>query len=219
MKFSIIKISVALCCLLTFCSTNLYADEYVEVSHKYDKRIHRYQENWNKIIPTDATVQYAGGMGLMSFGVGWDYGKRNQWETDVLFGFIPKYSSKRAKMTMTLKQNYIPWSFNITNGFSIEPLTCGMYFNTVFGSEFWVREPDKYPKGYYGFSTKIRSHIFLGQRFTFAINPEKRFHSKAISLFYELNTCDMYLITAITNKYLRPRDSLGLSFGLKFHFF
>ena len=72
-----------------------------------------------------------------SFGTGWDYGKRNQWETDVLLGFIPKYSSKKAKVTMTLKQNYMPWSINIGKGFSTEPLACGLYVNTVFGNQFW----------------------------------------------------------------------------------
>ena len=59
-----------------------------------------------------------------------DYGKRNQWETDVLLGFIPKYSSKKAKVTMTLKQNYMPWSINIGKGFSTEPLACGLYVKT-----------------------------------------------------------------------------------------
>ena len=53
----------------------------------------------------------------------------NQWETDILLGFIPKYSSKKAKVTMTLKQNYMPWSINIGKGFSTEPLTCVCKWN------------------------------------------------------------------------------------------
>lgn len=76
--------------------------------HKYDKRVHRYRRAWEALIPTHTKLQYAGGMGLLSWGIGWDYGKRGQWETDLLLGFIPRYSSKHFKMTMTLKQNYIP---------------------------------------------------------------------------------------------------------------
>ena len=158
-------------------------------------------------------------MGLLSFGTGWDYGKKNQWETDVFLGFIPKYDSKRTKVTMTLKQNYMPWSLNLGRGFSTEPLTCGIYFNTVFGNEFWVHEPDRYPKGYYGFSSKLRSHIFLGQRLTYDIDPQRRYTAKSITFFYELSTCDLYLISAATNSYLRPRDYLSLSFGLKLQLF
>ena len=38
--------------------------------------------------PTHVKMQYAGGMGVLSTGVGWDYGKRRQWETDVLLGYL-----------------------------------------------------------------------------------------------------------------------------------
>ena len=153
---------------------------------------------------------------LPSFGTGWDYGKRNQWETDILLGFIPKYSSKKTKVTMTLKQNYMPWSINIGKGFSTEPLACGLYLNTVFGDQFWVNEPDRYPKGYYGFSSKVRIHIYMGQRLTYDIDPQRRFLAKSVTFFYEISTCDLYLVSAVQNSYLRPRDYLSLSFGLKF---
>lgn len=74
-------------------------------------------------------------------------------------------------MTMTLKQNYIPWSIWLGKDFSLEPLTTGIYFNTVFSDDFWTSEPERYPRGYYGFSTRIRTHIFLGQRVRFDV-PE-----------------------------------------------
>ena len=184
--------------------------------NRYDRRVHRYRRHWEALIPTHTKIQFAGNMGLLSFGTGWDYGKRNQWETDLLLGFIPKYSSKKAKVTMTLKQNYMPWSINLGKGFSTEPLACGLYLNTVFGNQFWVSEPERYPKGYYGFSSKVRIHVFLGQRLTYDIDPNRRFLAKSVTFFYEISTCDLYLISAVTNSYLRPRDYLSLSFGLKF---
>ena len=117
---------------------------------------------------------------------------------------------------MTLKQNYMPWSINIGKGFSTEPLTCGLYVNTVFGDQFWVNEPERYPKGYYGFSSKVRFHVFMGQRLTYDIDPQRRFLAKSVIFFYEISTCDLYVISAVNNSYLRPRDYLSLSFGLKF---
>lgn len=59
---------------------------------------------------------------------------------------------------MTLKQNYMPWSINIGKGFSTEPLACGLYLNTVFGDQFWVNEPDRYPKGIMDFRAK---YVFI----------------------------------------------------------
>lgn len=182
----------------------------------YERRSQRYRSHWEKVIPTHAKLQYAGNMGLISIGTGWDYGKRNQWETDIYFGFLPKYSSKKNKITMTLKQNFMPWNLQLGKGFSTEPLACGLYVNTVFGDQFWVHEPDRYPKGYYGFSSKVRFHVYLGQRLTFNIPAQHRLMARSITFFYELSTCDLYVVSAIQNSYLKPRDYLSLSFGLKF---
>ena len=135
---------------------------------------------------------------------------------DLLFGFLPKYDSDKAKLTFTIKQNYIPWSLQIRQSdFSFEPLSCGLYLNTVFGDEFWVHEPDRYPQGYYGFSSKVRFHIFAGQRLTYNIPSRFRVTARAITLFYELSTSDLYVVSAFTNRYLKPKDYLSLSFGIK----
>ena len=184
------------------------ADISKKRSSRYDKRVHRYRKHWESLIPTHTKLQFAGNMGLLSLGTGWDYGKRNQWETDILFGILPKYDSKRTKITMTLGKD-----------FAVEPLACGMYFNTVFGGEFWTHEPDRYPKGYYGFSSKVRIHAFLGQRLTYNIPPRWRLGARAITFYYEISTCDLYIVSAFLNKYLKPKDYLSLSFGLKTQLF
>ena len=218
-----------ICLLLLWCGSLSAQERDTVIIVKYDTvylqrkpdtivtgRVHRYRKRWEALIPTHTKIQFAGNMGLLSLGTGWDYGKRNQWETDIFLGVLPKYQSDCTKLTFTLKQNYIPWSLQIKESrFAVEPLTCGMYFNTVFGDEFWVNEPERYPKGYYGFSSKVRIHAFLGQRITYDIDPRRRFTAKAITFFYELSTCDLYIVSAFTNKYLKPRDYLSLSFGLK----
>lgn len=186
---------------------------------KYYKRVHKYRENWERLIPTHSKIQFAGNMGVVSLGTGWDYGKQNQWETDLMIGFVPKFSSDKAKVTLTLKENYMPWSVPLNKRFSFEPLSCGLYVNTVFGGDFWVKEPERYPKGYYGFSTKIRFHLYLGQRITYQIAPKHRVTAKSITFYYEVSTCDLYLISAFTNKYLKPYDFLSLSLGVKLQLF
>ena len=186
---------------------------------KAEQRVERYRQTLNALIPSYNKIQFLGGMGLVSVGSGWDYGKHNQWETDLLFGLIPKYNSSSAKITMTLKQNYIPWDLPLKNRFSIQPLTCGLYLNMVFSNKFWTREPERYPSGYYGFSTRVRANIFIGQRFMYDIPDSKRFFAEAVGVFYELSTCDFYLVSAFTNRYLKPRDYLRLSFGIKLQIF
>lgn len=183
---------------------------------KYEKRMMRMQERWHHLIPSYYKIQYAGNMGLLSFGTGWAYGKNRQWETDLFIGFIPKYESDKVKVTLTVKQNFIPWKLDVGKYFSFEPLACGIYLNTILSNQFWVRQPERYPKGYYWFATKLRPNIYIGQRFTFNISPDKRFIAKAITVFYEISTCDYYILSHIGNSGYPLHDLISLSFGVKF---
>ena len=204
--------------LIGLCSVLSVMSIHAEDLDRYNKRISQYQDLWTSLMPTYTKVQYAGGMGLVSCGLGWSYGKNKQWETDAFLGFIPRYSSDQSKITMTLKQNFIPWRMKLNETWTLEPLECGIYFNTVFSDEFWTQEPDRYPKGYYNFSTRLRTHIFIGQRLCFNIPDKKRFLSRSVTAFYEISTCDLYAVSAFTN-HLSPDDYLRLSFGLKFDIF
>ncbi|MDR1525407.1 MAG: hypothetical protein LBS79_09190 [Tannerella sp.] len=60
----------------------------------YEKRIEKRLSFWEKLIPTHHQIQYAGGLGLVSGGAGWEYGNKNQWETDLSIGFLPRYSTE-----------------------------------------------------------------------------------------------------------------------------
>ena len=199
--------------------TALAARDTVVKHSRYDNRIHRYRRYWGALIPTQTVLQTCGNMGLFSFGVGWDYGKHRQWETQVLFGYIPKYDSNNAKMTMTLKQNYIPWSVTMGHGWAFEPLECGLYFNTVFGSDFWTKQPSKYGSGYYPFSTRIRPNIFVGERFPVDVPENRRKFVKSDTFFYELSTNDIYFMRFYRNGSAGFWDVFGLSLGIKTQLF
>ena len=123
-------------------STNV---EEVQES-KYDKRVRRAEKVWASLIPThfviqnagNMGVQNAGNMGVISAGIGWSYGKRRQWETELLLGYIPKHDSSRGKLTTTLKGNFIPWDVNLTPKagtdavkWQFQPLTTSLYLNTT----------------------------------------------------------------------------------------
>lgn len=186
-------------------------------TRRWDKRVHLKYKRWERLKPTQASLQYAGGMGMFAIGAGWDYGKRCQWETDFLWGFLPKkYAGEKTRLTFTVKQNYIPWSISFDPRWTLEPFYCGLYVTTITGDEFWKREPGKYPNKYYNFSTKLRPYIFIGQRFGF--NPSHNL-LRNISSYYEVSTCELYLVSKATNRTLRMKDILRFSFGIKVHLF
>lgn len=187
---------------------------------RYDRRVGRYRRHWAALIPTHTVMQYAGNMGLLSAGIGWEYGKRQQWETELLFGFLPKYNSSRGKMTMTLKENYIPWHLTFKRWLRLDPLTCGLYCNTVFGPEFWAHQPKRYPEKYYNFlSTKLRLNVFMGQRIGVIIPHNRRKYVKNIMFFYEVSTCDLYIRAMFMDKTIKITDITSLSLGIRCQLF
>ncbi|MCD7972488.1 MAG: hypothetical protein LUG18_07445 [Candidatus Azobacteroides sp.] len=171
---------------------------------------------WSSLRPDYIKLQYAGGMGFLSAGAGWNYGKSKKWETDLLLGFLPEFSDEKKRITFTIKQNFTPWHVSLKNRIQMNPFTCGIYANTILGSDYWIWEPEKYPSDYYSFSTKIRFHIFVGQRFTYSQNQQKK---KNLTLYYEISSNELYIISAWGNKYLKPNDYLHLSLGLKWDIF
>lgn len=166
MRWSIIRIGIIT--IFLSLAINVFGDtEYDREqrrAERHQRQLQRYKSRWNRLIPKYQNIQYAGSMGLFSLGAGWDYGKKKQWETELLFGLIPQFSSNKTKVTFTLKQNYAPWEVSLGGQWWLEPLVTGLYMNTVLSDDFWVKEPEKYPNNYYKFSTRIRFHILHGQR-------------------------------------------------------
>lgn len=210
--------------VMLMCAMHVTAGDSLDVKPTtYEKRMKRMQNIWAALIPSHFVIQNAGNMGVVSMGSGWNYGKRRQWETDLLFGYIPKHESTRGKLTMTVKENYIPWGINLSpkvpgGRWKFEPLTASVYLNTVYGHEFWKSQPGRYPDKYYELmSTKFRLNFALGQRIMFKIPENKRRSHSRMSLFYEVSTCDLYIRSMFQDSSIPLKDILGLSIGLKFY--
>lgn len=185
---------------------------------RYDHRVHRMRHYWANLIPTQVVIQNAGNMGFMSIGVGWEYGRRGQWETHLLWGFIPKYDSSHAHVTNTLKENFIPWSISFNNWLAFEPLETTIYLNTVYGNEFWRSQPGRYPDKYYDMlSTRFRLNVGFGQRLSLSLNPDK-YYVKGVTFFYELSSCDLYIRSLFQGTGINFWDTIGLSLGVKLQF-
>ena len=70
-------------------------------------------------------------------------------------------------------------------------------------------------KHYYGFTTRIRFNIFVGESLTWSISKEKRIRD--LSLYYELSANDLNIVSKCTNSYLKLKDIVFFSAGIKLH--
>lgn len=198
---------------------SLAPDSTLHKKMPYERHTENYRSFWYRMVPNQFTIQYAGSIGVVSMGFGWHYGKHENWETDLLLGILPKYHSAETKVTFAVKERYVPWHLNLSSRWTLEPLTTGIFFSSVFGEDFWTREPSRYPARYYGFSTRLRTNVFLGQRITYKTPSQKRHFFRSISAYYELSTCDLYVISAIPNKNVKFTDILSLAAGLRLSIF
>lgn len=183
----------------------------------YEYKVEAYNRFWKSLIPNQSRFQYAGNVGMFNLGLGWHYGGKDRrlWETDFMFGLLLKNNNHHNHMTFTMRQSYIPFRIPLFWHLSYEPLATGLMINTITGEEFWVREPSKYPREYYGFPTAVRAHVFVGQRVRWEIPKSRRKYVKAISFCYEISACDLNIVSYATNKYISLRDILSLSLGVK----
>lgn len=163
--------------------------------------------------PTQFLCQSGGGMGAVSIGTGWRYGSHLRWETNVFIGIVPKYESASAKVTLALKENFVPWRIGLKDRFTLEPLTASIYFTTLISNQVWSHLPERYSSGYYVLPTKIRANISLGQRLKYSL-PGKTGILDSISAYYEIGTCDIYLLSAAGNHEIKFHELLQLCIGL-----
>lgn len=114
-----------------------------------DLREHQRYEGWRRLVPTHLKVQYAGGMGVGSVGGGWDFGRKGQYETDLMLGVLPNAYAEDTHLILSLRQSFIPWSKSLNSRCAFEPLSCGIYATFITGEKFWFKEPSHYPGSYY----------------------------------------------------------------------
>ena len=198
-------------------ATTLTDNSESDINPAYYRRLQKRQEHWDKLIPNLFTLQYAGDIGLISAGLGWDYGRSNQWETHLLVGFLPKRFQYHHYWTLTLRQTYAPWNLHFTclnQRWSVKPLFVNLSLNSILHGAFWTSEPDRYPHGYYGFSSRLRFHLGIGQRFSFHIPEQKRFLSRKVSVYYEISTCDLYVRQKAISHSIPLKDILAIGVGV-----
>jgi hypothetical protein len=168
------------------------------------------------IRPHRLIVQHAGSTGFLSAGAG--YKSRNsRTSIDYLFGYVPEAYGGDLYQS-TLKLSVLPIKINFSDRVTFFPLTCGTFLSYSHGGKFYLTLPvEKYGKGYYWWSSGLRVHIFTGQELTVYTSRlnSKRF-IKSASLYYELNTNDLYIISAIRNPdFFTPARIISMGFGVR----
>lgn len=166
------------------------------------------------LTPHFARAQFAGGIGMVSIGMGRTHANR-AIESAVVYGFTPKFDAPRTIHTLSHQvvwQNSDQWrgqryDWNFFAG-----------INTSFvisGGETFVSLPDRYPDNHYS-PNAVRFYGFFGIRGTRWADSRRRKNQK--SLFIALNTHDQSIRYFINDPKTGYRSLFSLSFGITVYF-
>jgi hypothetical protein len=171
-----------------------------------------YAQTKSKWIPDHAKLQFAGNIGFFSLGLGYA-SRRETWEGDLYYGYVPESVGGLTIHSMTLKSTWFPiHPFNRKN-FQLKPLSLGLLVNYTFGKQYFGFTPENYPYDYYGFPTSLHVGAFAGGQVN--LNHGGRIF-KSTGIYYEVGTIDRQLLSYINNTgSLRPGNVLSLALGLK----
>jgi hypothetical protein len=167
-------------------------------------------------VPDFVVAQYAGSIGFISAGAGYDIfkGKAN---VDLLVGYVPEFTGSKSLETITLKFTAAPLKIVINPDVTLYPLTSGVYFCYTPGKEFSSDLPSWYPDGYYWWSEAIRANIFIGGRVKIATGRLKA--GSYLTPYYEVGTNEIKLVSYIQNKgSLNIWTILHAGIGVRYHF-
>ncbi|GAA4835919.1 hypothetical protein [Algivirga pacifica] len=112
-------------------------------------------------IPSHAKVQYAGITGWLAVGPGYEIGKKNWWQIDALYGYVPESIGGQRSHHLSLKNTFKLIQPQLSEKFKLFP-TLGLTTSfDINGDADWQLASLFYP-GYYDITNAIVFYPFGG---------------------------------------------------------
>lgn len=180
------------------------------------QQVHAQDSFFGRLKPDEVNIQYAGSIGFLSAGAGYHFFKE---KTTLSFhvGYVPEKLG--GEMTIVaVKFEYKPFAIKIKDKIIIHPINPSIFPSYTLGQNFDFRfEKPQYRKGYYFWSSALRLHLAFGSEVKLLTNKTSKI--KALSLYAEANTNDLYMISWFKNRNLVAfRDIFKMGYGVRMYF-
>lgn len=167
---------------------------------------------YSKFLPDYVKLQYAGGIGFLSIGVGYTF-IDCRLDVSLFYGYVPTWFTvddlHSISFQFTAKLIHIKSIKNI----EVLPLNIGWYLHHTFGNKYWVRLPDNYPKDYYWWSPGRNAGIFIGGEIKTKLLSNKT-PASGMAFYLRAGTRGLYLSSKIGNSSISISDIVELGFGV-----
>lgn len=168
------------------------------------------------IKPDHVNLQYAGSIGFLSLGAGYDLFKEKA-ELSFHVGYVPENLGGDLTM-VAIKFHYKPFNIPVGDKILIKPFNPVFFPSYTIGENFDFQfEAPQYRKGYYFWSSALRLHLGASTEIKLLSKPDSKI--KDLSIYAEANTNDLYAISWFRNRTSSPFYKMfRLGYGVKVHF-
>jgi hypothetical protein len=171
---------------------------------------------WKKLTPDNVNLQYAGSIGFLSAGAGYDLFNEKA-ELSFHLGYVPE--SLGGELTIVaVKFHYKPFTIKAGDRFIIQPFNPVFFPSYTLGQNFDFQfEKPQYRKGYYFWSSALRIHLGASTVVKVLNRPNAKI--KWLGLYAEANTNDLYALSWFKNRTSTPFYKMfKLGYGVKMGF-
>jgi len=164
-----------------------------------------YRHRW--FLPDQYKLQFAGSIGFMSVGFGYEIGQI--YQPALFIGCVGPHwgGSFNRIVTVSMKNTFRFTRQPVCNYFM--PYG-GLSINWGNTNNTFKTLPDYYPDKYY-FQNMVHFAPFIGGEVKFKL---KGTYFKGMGVYSELSAFDAYLLEAIRTKYVKPHMALSLAVGV-----
>jgi len=168
--------------------------------------------SYSKFLPNYVKLQYAGGIGFLSAGVGYTF-IDHRLDVSLFYGYVPTWFTVDDLHSVSLQFTAKLIRIKVSENIELLPLNIGWYLHHTFGSEYWVKLPDNYPKEYYWWSPGRNAGVFLGGEIKTKFLGNKT-PASGIAFYVRVGTRGLYLASKIGNSSIPVSDIIELGFGV-----
>lgn len=177
-------------------------------------------QSFKFLVPDEAIVQYAGSIGYVSAGAGYEIFGNKRGNLSFHYGYVPESKGGELHIT-TVKLSYKPWLVRLKEWGKLYPFNPGFFASYTFHKDLSLFFPSgQYPGDYYYWSEAIRPHLSVSTELE--VKPPgllKNTGIRALGFYVEANTNDFYLINYLQNvPALQLVDIFQLGIGLRAKF-
>lgn len=165
-------------------------------------------------VPAFVPVQFAGNIGMLSGGVGYNLFNR-KWQVSLVYGYVPSSIANKEIHLVTVKNRFPFYRLTLIHqNKRITPYT-GITTTLETGGLSYITFPSHFPHSYYDRPDAIHFTLFVG------LNTEIPFENRILAFhgldfFIEAGIPDIFIWYKISERDIRFNQVFSLALGVNF---